>query len=96
MGIILWCSTGKQKIHVYVEKIDKDKMIIINGRIKMFCSNCGMTIEENSKFCKHCGFQMHTLDTEEKKVSVSQKNLPQTVGNTELNKPLLKGVPATL
>lgn len=55
----------------------------------MFCSNCGMTIEENSKFCKHCGFQMHTLDTEEKKVSVSQKNLPQTVGNTELNRDAL-------
>lgn len=55
----------------------------------MFCSNCGMTIAENSKFCKHCGFQMHTSDTEEKEVSVSQKNLPQTVGNTELNRDAL-------
>ena len=36
----------------------------------MFCSKCGKEIEENAKFCHHCGYEIGSSGLNNKTISI--------------------------
>ena len=51
---------------VYVVRTERGTDILMRGECQMFCSNCGKEIDDDARFCEHCGMPIFTNLTEEK------------------------------
>lgn len=55
----------------------------------MFCENCGKQIEDDAKFCKHCGAVINTQTISNEKSKQSGITSKKVSVKKEINKPLL-------
>ena len=45
---------------------DREPDLLMKGERQMFCSNCGKGMDDDARFCEHCGMPIYTNLTEEK------------------------------